>query len=149
MLKEVSLEPLPKGKGETILVVDDEPIVRELVQQMLMLLGYGVLTACNGAEALAACDEHQDTIELVLTDVRMPEMNGFELSDSLKQVRPGLGLVFMTGYTPDDFTQLQHPTTWITKPLTLSRLAWAIREALDNEVTVCPVLPNTDWSHAM
>jgi PAS domain S-box-containing protein len=119
---------------ETVLVAEDEPGVRSLVRASLRLKGYTVLEAGNGTEALALAERHSGPIHLLLTDVIMPQMNGRELSERLKARRPGLKVLFMSGYTDD--AVLRHGVVtedlqFIQKPFTPSALAGKMRTVLD------------------
>jgi PAS domain S-box-containing protein len=119
---------------ETVLVAEDEPGVRSLVRTSLRLKGYTVLEAGNGTEALALTERHSGPIHLLLTDVIMPQMNGRELSERLKARRPGLKVLFMSGYTDD--AVLRHGVAtedlqFIQKPFTPSALAGKMRTVLD------------------
>lgn len=86
---------------KTILVVDDDPAVLELVKVILSRDGYTVLTAASGRTALHACAEDPRRVDLLLTDVMMPEMSGFALVRGMRDLCPGLPVVFMTGGAPD------------------------------------------------
>lgn len=119
---------------ETVLIAEDEPGVRSLVRDSLRLKGYTVLEADNGTEALALAERHSGPIHLLLTDVIMPQMNGRELSEQLKARRPGLKVLFMSGYTDD--TVLRHGVVtedlqFVQKPFIPSALAGKIRNVLD------------------
>jgi two-component system, cell cycle sensor histidine kinase and response regulator CckA len=85
--------------GSTILVVDDEPPLVALVGMMLSRAGYQVLEASDGDEALRISAEHPEPIRLLLTDILMPEMNGYELAEHLKTARPEAKVLYMSGYT--------------------------------------------------
>jgi two-component system cell cycle sensor histidine kinase/response regulator CckA len=122
------------GGRETILVVEDEADVRRLAAEMLARLGYNVLEAQSGAEAVRLWEENRDAIDLVLTDVVMPRMSGQELAATLQQARPGTRVMFMSGYTDDvvarhggiDRAKLLH------KPFTSDSLARMVRSVLDS-----------------
>jgi two-component system cell cycle sensor histidine kinase/response regulator CckA len=118
---------------ETILVVDDEPVVRKLITEMLALYGYKVLVAQDGRDALRVADTHADPIHLLLTDMVMPEMNGDELAEHLSQMRPQMRIVMMSGYS--DERQLQRVVEtgirFLQKPFSPVSLTKAIRETLD------------------
>jgi PAS domain S-box-containing protein len=111
--------------GGTILVVEDEPVVRGLVRATLRELGYTVLEASDGYEALRLIAEHKTEIHLLLTDVIMPLMNGHELAQRLKTVRPGVKVVYMSGYTDDvlAFHGIAPEIEFIQKPFTSADLA--------------------------
>ncbi|HEX6536094.1 MAG TPA: PAS domain S-box protein [Gemmatimonadaceae bacterium] len=121
------------GGTETILLVEDDTSVRTVVRRQLEQLGYRVRAARNGFEALeiAAAAER---IDLVLTDVVMPELGGRELVDRLRARRPALRVVYMSGYTDDEILRrgvMQSGTAFLEKPFTQPGLASAIRHALD------------------
>jgi len=95
---EAASDPSPGG-NETILVVEDEEGVRQLAATFLAEKGYQVLQASNGAEALEVAARHSGAIHLALSDMVMPRMNGQEMAEELKRVRPETKFLFMTGYT--------------------------------------------------
>jgi CheY-like chemotaxis protein len=118
---------------ETVLLVEDDPLILEIAITMLQTLGYTVLAAATPREALQIAKEHRGEIQVVLTDVVMPEMNGRELAKQLLGLRPGLKCVFMSGYTANVIAQhgvLDDGMHFIPKPFTLKVLADRIREAL-------------------
>jgi PAS domain S-box-containing protein len=119
--------------GEVILVVEDEPSVRALVSRTLLAHGYVVLEASNGAEALALAGGHQGEIQLLLTDVVMPDLRGPELRERLVVLRPGLRTVFMSGYSEESAlpTSTTPGVSFLQKPFTPERLTRALREILD------------------
>jgi CheY-like chemotaxis protein len=126
-------DEVPRARpGETVLVVDDQPQVRAAVGKLLSRLGYQVLVATNGEEGLSII-LGSGRIDLVLTDIVMPQMRGTELADHVEAVRPGLPLVFMTGYADSEkgieFTPAMHV---LIKPLELGSLARALRGAIDS-----------------
>lgn len=120
--------------SETILVVEDEDIVRHAVRRLLKKLGYAVLEASDGAEALAVFDRATAPIDLVLTDVQMPGMGGAQLAALLAGRRPRVPVLFMTGYAgedaiwPDDEHERRR---WLLKPFSSAELAAAVRGAID------------------
>ncbi|MBI2952250.1 response regulator, partial [bacterium] len=124
---------IPKGQGETILVVEDQAEVLRLVGAILERLNYRALTASNGQEALAVYDAHGDEIALVLTDMIMPKMSGIELVRALKRKSPAVPVIIMTGYRiGQEGESLLAPevTGWLEKPLSLDRVAQVVSEAL-------------------
>ncbi|MFN8456032.1 MAG: response regulator [Anaerolineae bacterium] len=126
---------LPRGI-ETILVVEDEARVRELVSRVLRSSGYTVLEANNGGEALRLCAHQNGSIQLLLTDVVMPGMNGRMLADRLKAAQPGLKVIYMSGYTDDAIIQhgvLDAGAIFIQKPFTTDALIRRVRETLDRQ----------------
>ncbi|MBU0496110.1 MAG: PAS domain S-box protein [Chloroflexi bacterium] len=125
--------PTLTGQGETILLVEDEPTVRYVLQATLEYLGYQVLVAANGQEALALYAQHQDRIALVLTDMVMPGMSGQALLQELQAQAPHLKAIMMTGYTLGQSDALQMPglAAWIQKPLDRDKLMQILRRVLD------------------
>jgi len=124
---------LPQG-SETVLVVEDEPAVRSVAVRVLSGLGYRVLEATNGLEALRVAETHGQAIHLLLTDVIMPEMNGKVLSEQLTASYPGLKVLFVSGYTDETIAQrgvLGADVPFLQKPFTPIRLAHKVREVLD------------------
>ncbi len=127
---------LPKGHGETILVVEDEVSIVNLVRIMLKWLGYTVLTAGAPDEAIRLAEAHASEIHLLLTDVVMPGMNGRELADRLMLIKPDLKLLFMSGYTADTIAHrgvLDEKMCFIKKPFSRRDLADKVHEALEQE----------------
>jgi PAS domain S-box-containing protein len=128
-------EPAIRGGTETILVVEDEAPVRELVCNLLAGRGYQILQAESGAKALQVWRENKDRIDLLLTDLVMPnQMNGRELAEKLRAERPNLKVIFTSGYSSDvvgkDF--ILHPgMNYLQKPYHPHKLALAVRDCLD------------------
>jgi CheY-like chemotaxis protein len=119
---------------ETVLLVEDEELVRVLVRQVLKKNGYTVLEAGNGKKALELYREHKGPLHLVLTDVVMPEMSGREMVVELKRQHSVLKVLYMSGYTDDTIVHhgiLEPGTAFIQKPFTPEALAWKVREVLD------------------
>jgi len=131
----VTSTPPPLAKGtETVLVVEDEDLVRNLSRRMLELGGYKVLAARSGPEALALAAEYASLIHIVMTDVVMPEMNGKELAQRLTVLRPGIGVLFVSGYTSGALEQhgvVEEGLAFLQKPFTREALTRKIREVLD------------------
>jgi PAS domain S-box-containing protein len=119
---------------ETILLVEDQPNVRNLARSLLARLGYNVLEASNGDEALALAQQGSAHIHLLLTDLVMPGMSGSELAARLAAIRPGLRTLYMSGYanrTPAYRDAPGFQDNCIGKPFTLAALAAKVREVLD------------------
>ncbi|MGD9948181.1 MAG: transporter substrate-binding domain-containing protein [Desulfobulbus sp.] len=119
--------------SEIVLVVEDEPMILEMATTMLESLGYAVLGASGPAEAIRLAHEHGSTIQLLMTDVVMPEMNGRVLANQLRALFPGLRCLFMSGYTANVIAHhgvLDEGMHFIQKPFTIHTLAAKIREAL-------------------
>ena len=125
--------PTPMGRGEWILAVEDEPGTLELIQDMLVSLGYVPLTTGNPAEALRIAEENSDKIALLITDVIMPEMNGRQLAERMQVCCPGLKSLFISGYTANVIVHrgiLEEGLNFLQKPFSREGLALKIREAL-------------------
>jgi two-component system cell cycle sensor histidine kinase/response regulator CckA len=126
--------PLPRGT-ETILLVEDEPAIMKMGKIMLEELGYTVLTAGTPGEAIRLADEHSGKIQLLITDVVMPEMNGRELAKKLKGLYPNLKRLFMSGYAERGIVRhgvLDEGIHFIQKPFTMNALAETVREVLES-----------------
>jgi two-component system, cell cycle sensor histidine kinase and response regulator CckA len=123
----------PLEGSNTILVVEDEDTLRALIIDVLEMYGYKVLEARNGSEALLICEQHPGPIDLMLTDVVLPRMNGRELADRLAPLRPEIKVLFMSGYTE---TAILHPgglrddTAFIQKPFSPANLAQKVKKVL-------------------
>ena len=132
--REEQVRGLPKG-GETVLLVEDEEMVREATSRVLRKLGYHVITASNGFEALELAVEHtHERIDILLADVVMPVMSGLEVAQRLKASMPWLKILFTSGYPDDALASsgvLASGIELIRKPLTPSVLTHRVREVLD------------------
>ena len=129
-----SAEPVRGGK-ETILVVEDEPVLREMVCEILKQYDYRVIEAGSGVEALRVWDEFDGQIDLLLTDMVMPEgMTGRELAVQLKKRKPQLKVIYSSGYSPDsNGRDLGHnDTVFLAKPYLPPQLARTVRQSLDS-----------------
>jgi two-component system cell cycle sensor histidine kinase/response regulator CckA len=128
--------PPPHGT-ETILLVEDDDSVRKLALTILESFGYAVLEAADGAAALSLAKNHSGPIHLVLTDLVMPDFGGAALIARLREFRPGVRALFMSGYTDGALFReglLQSETSFIQKPFTSEALARKVRESLDGEM---------------
>jgi CheY-like chemotaxis protein len=125
---------LPRGQGVRILYVDDEPGLGEVGRRRLEELGYQVVLAADGAEALRLFQEEPEGFDLVVSDYLMPGMNGLELARWITGIRPGVPVVMLTGYI-DDLPQEEilaaGVTTLLGKPATARELVTAIARALE------------------
>ncbi len=131
--KELKPQAAERG-SETILLVEDEPAILRMTTMMLELLGYKVLAAPTPGEALRLAQEHAGGIDLVLTDVVMPEMNGRDLAKNLLSIYPDMRRLFMSGYTADVIAHqgvLDVGVHFMQKPFSLADLKMKLREALD------------------
>ena len=125
--------PEPTAPLATILVVEDEAGIRALVRKILRRQGYEVLEAANGQDALALCREHGQRVELLITDVLMPQMGGRELVERLQTQGHDMKVLYVSGYT-DDTTiylgELPAGTAFLQKPFTLGSLLDKVKEVL-------------------
>ncbi len=134
-----------RGGQETILVVEDEPILRDLAHLILEECGYHVLEARSGREALQVWNNYTGTIDLLLTDMVMPEgVSGMELAQQLRGSRPDLKIIFASGYSMDDldtdFVRRGH-AIFLQKPYTHLTLAQAVRDCLDAKPAAATQVP--------
>jgi CheY-like chemotaxis protein len=123
------------GGSETVLLVEDEECVRQLVKDTLEAKGYSVLEACHGEAAMSIAAAHQKQIHILITDVVMPGMSGRELAKSLCKARPGIKVLLLSGYTEDAIIHqgvLDSGTAFLQKPFTLQALSRKVREILGN-----------------
>jgi PAS domain S-box-containing protein len=126
------------GGTETILVVEDEETVRTLASRVLSDAGYGVIRAADGAEAFNVVHDGE-RVDLVLTDVVMPRMSGVELAERLAKLRPGLPVIFMSGYTGTELVPGVHAApNFLQKPFAAESLLLRIRSVLDAATTEGP-----------
>jgi len=122
-----------KGGTETVLLVEDEPMILGLCKTLLEELGYEVLTARTPSEAIDLAEKHAGKIHLLITDVVMPEMNGRDLAKHLLALYPGLKSLFMSGYTANVIAHrgmLEHGIHFMQKPFSMEVLSTKVREAL-------------------
>ena len=130
---ETSISLAAAGGTETVLLVEDEDSVRQLVRETLESRGYRVLEASNGQTALTVAASQPDPIHLVVTDVVMPGLNGHELVQQLQPARPGIKVLYLSGYAQDAFStplSAEAQKTFLQKPFTLQSLARKVREIL-------------------
>jgi two-component system cell cycle sensor histidine kinase/response regulator CckA len=128
VVKEVS------GGHETILIVEDEDVVRKLAARILKRQGFKVLEAPDGGKALMLYEAYEEPIHLLLTDVVMPGMSGRKLADRLKAIHPEIKVLYMSGYTDNAIFHhgiLEPGTNFIQKPFTVETLPRKVREVLD------------------
>jgi CheY-like chemotaxis protein len=127
---------LPPGRGETVMIVEDEPAIMKMGVKMLEKLGYRLLASGSPGEALRLAGQHAGTIDLLLTDVVMPEMNGRELSSRMQALFPQIKTLFMSGYTASVIAHrgvLDEGVNFIQKPLSKPELASKVRAVLDDQ----------------
>jgi two-component system, cell cycle sensor histidine kinase and response regulator CckA len=124
----------PIGSGETVLLVEDESIILDVGKEILEKLGYAVLAAKTPGEALRHIKAHVAAINLLITDVVMPEMNGRDLAQLIIDIKPGIKCLFISGYTANVIAHhgvLDPDINFIQKPFTIKQLAVKVREVLD------------------
>jgi CheY-like chemotaxis protein len=124
---------LPAG-SETVLLVEDDDSVRALSRSVLEMSGYTVLEASGGREALSVCEQHSGPIQIVVTDVVMPEMGGRILAQQVSALRPGIKVLYVSGYTDDTVIRhgvLEAGAAFLQKPFTPVALANKVRDVLD------------------
>ncbi len=138
-------DEVPPGKGqpaagktlvgtETVLLVEDEDAVRTILHHLLQRRGYNVLMAANGTEALAVAAQHSSGIDLLVTDVVMPGMDGRQVAEALRRLHPNMQVLFLSGYTDDAIMRhgiLESETAFLQKPFASAALAKKVRELLD------------------
>jgi CheY-like chemotaxis protein len=137
-LKIDAASPLPQGT-ETILLVEDETVVRALTRENLHVCGYKVLEAINGEGALKVSREYKETIHLLLTDVVMPRMSGRQLAERITKERRGIPVLYISGFTDDSIVHhgvLEPGTQFLEKPFTLNAMARKVRQVLDQGSSV-------------
>jgi CheY-like chemotaxis protein len=126
-------------RGETVLVVEDYPVVRQLARRVLEQAGYAVLEAESSARALELASDSARHIDLLLTDVVMPLMGGAELAEHVRKLHPRARILFVSGYGPDELRRREGTPTgahFLQKPLTPEKLGRAVRLALDEVVSL-------------
>jgi PAS domain S-box-containing protein len=132
--ESTSLTSMPRGNGETILVVDDEPSILAVTGDTLEAFGYHILTARDGAEALAVYEQHRDEIDVVLTDLTMPVMDGTATIRELLKINPALKIIASSGFKTGHTVPLSPKTrgrTFLAKPYTADALLKTVRKILD------------------
>jgi signal transduction histidine kinase/ActR/RegA family two-component response regulator len=132
--KTVAPLEMTRKAAETVLLVEDEEIVRELVCQVLSDQGYDVLCAANGSQALSMSERHAGQIKLLITDVVMPEIGGLELARKLNAARPDIKVLYVSGYSESDISEqgiLESELEFLEKPFTPQVLIRKVREVLN------------------
>ena len=124
-------DSLEASAGETVLLVEDEDAVRAMAARLLRQRGYTVLEAANGANALALLQRHEGEINILVTDIMMPEMNGLELADRVAAIHEGLPMLFVSGYAEGSLREGHAGTTLLNKPFRATELLGAVRRVID------------------
>ena len=127
--------PHSGANAQTIMLVDDQDDVRSLMSLMLRRKGYTVLDASGGADAIRLVEAHTGPVDLLVTDVMMPGMSGRELYDYLAGRHPDMRVLFVSGFTDEEFQSQDHGTSFLAKPFLLDTLARRVREILGTELT--------------
>jgi len=125
------------GRGETILIVDDNEVVREITVEALGDGGYQIYQACNGAETLKLLEIGEQHIDLIILDIVMPGMSGGEVARKIRLIHPEMPIIFMTGYDKEQVFPRQKNLAHcqvITKPFQFSALSQTMRELLDDSM---------------
>jgi len=123
----------PQRGTETVLLVEDEPMVRNYARHILQANGYTVLEASGGQEALDAAQQHKGPIHIMVTDVVMPGMNGREAADRLAPLRPDMKVLYISGYTEDQIVHygVLEGVAFLQKPFSRAALLNKVREVLN------------------
>jgi PAS domain S-box-containing protein len=132
--KAVSEKKAAAGGTETILLVEDEPTILRMTWMMLERKGYSVISAATPAEAVEKATNHSGSIDLLMTDVVMPDMNGRDLAGQITAIYPGIGLLYMSGYTSNVIAHhgvLDAGVAFVQKPFSMSDMTAKVREVLD------------------
>jgi PAS domain S-box-containing protein len=132
-VQQENTEEIPLSSGEMVLVVEDEPMLLKMDKRMLERLGYRVLTAGGPSQAIELAETHAGEIQLVITDVVMPEMNGRDLAEKLQSLYPGIKILFMSGYTATAIAHrgvLDEGVNFVQKPFSFKGLGIKVRESL-------------------
>ncbi|MGC9366312.1 MAG: response regulator [bacterium] len=132
--KENLLDTIAKGKGQTILLVDDDEIVRQTTSKMLENLGYNVFRASGGIEAKKIFQENMEIIELAIIDLIMPEIDGLGVAEQIKEINPDIKIIFLSGYHYDRRIN-DSPYMVISKPFNLTSLARAVEKTLESKLS--------------
>lgn len=128
-----TVDEVPKGQGEVVLLVEDEAAIREVTQTLLSELGYVVLSAGTPGEAIKLAKTNKTKFQLLITDVIMPEMNGRELEKLIREIKPEVKCLFASGYTADIIAHhgvLDANVCFLPKPFSIDDLAFKVQEAL-------------------
>jgi signal transduction histidine kinase len=120
------------GGNETVLLVEDQELVRKLLRKVLEGDGYRVLEACDGVQALGLCERYPARIDLMVTDLVMPEMNGLDLARAAATLRPDMGILFISGFSEREAGDLRDNASFLQKPFKPADLSNQVRRMLDS-----------------
>ena len=129
----IAPDAMPRGSGQLVLVADDEPFMRSLARDLLSSLGYRTVLAANGEEAVALLARHPEPVQIALLDVSMPRLGGPEAARRMRELRPGLPVLFMTGYDLESALAGEATKSGdqvLSKPFRVAALAQALRQGL-------------------
>jgi CheY-like chemotaxis protein len=129
------IQELPGG-SETVLLVDDDDGVRRMTYELLQKVGYRVLEAADGTEALSICEREAGRIDLLLTDAIMPVLSGRAVAERVVLIRPGIRVLFMSGYTEDQVLRRDvqiGDVAFLQKPFSARELTMRVRQVLDGK----------------
>ena len=133
---KISIDQPSQGEGQKILVVEDDAALRIVSEKMLSQNNYHVISVSSPLEALQVVEEHNGDIDLLLTDIVMPEMNGKQLADAIHEKHPGIKVIYMSGYTSNVISHhgvLEEGVNFLQKPITLSELTDKVDEVLNRQ----------------
>lgn len=119
-------------RARTILLAEDEPMVRKLVKSLLITDGFEVMDAVDGAEALELSRSFEGVIDLLVTDIRMPRMDGPELVRQIRKERPTIGVLVMSAYSSGEFERMSRITNFIRKPFLAKTLTQKVQAVLED-----------------
>jgi two-component system cell cycle sensor histidine kinase/response regulator CckA len=128
---------MPSSIG-TVLLVEDEEGIREVTAMLLSHLNYSVICAACGADAIEKFKKHQGSVDVLLTDVVMPGMNGLKLAETLGAIDPDLKIIIMSGYPGGDGSE-KTDVPFLQKPFTSDKLAMALHKVMNNKARECPL----------
>jgi two-component system cell cycle sensor histidine kinase/response regulator CckA len=141
-----SRPPLPAGRGEVILVVDDEPNITDAARRALSKQGYEIIVAADGAEAMALFNKHREKIKLIVTDIMMPHMDGIEMIRQIRKIDPHVKVIAASGLVSASDSHQRHEDLatlgvkiFLDKPFSIDQLLEAIRVSLDAGNPPAPV----------
>ncbi len=133
----VMKENMRESKFGTLLFADDDPFLRGIVRDILVMSGYTVVEAVNGEDAIGKFVKHKDRITLLILDVNMPGKNGREAFEEIRKMKPCIKALFISGYARDivlDKWAHKETVDYLSKPFMPDELLWKIREVLDKRV---------------